>query len=93
MIPRGVFFTVPAVSVLDDEVELKLLPSGIRTPGLCGRDVVRGLYVSPEVLRLYTLLAKDSLRHRLSFSRFAIERAGDGGTMRTVCSLGLLSGR
>lgn len=91
--PSGLFFAIPLVSVLDEELELKLRLSGSNAPGLGGFEDVRRLCVSPETLRLYTLLVSDSLRLRLSFSRFAIESAGEGGTMRTVRSLGLLSGR
>ena len=82
MIPSRLRLTV---TVLD---ELAVLLSAAKPPD---HWVVLGLYRSPEILRLYTLDSDSALL--LKAARFAIDKAGEGGTSRTVCSLGLRTGR
>lgn len=82
MIPSGLLFTV---AVLE---ELKLLLSGNIAPGRCA---IRGLCLSPEIERLYTLDIDSALL--LKAAKLAADNAGDRGTTRTVRSLGLRAGR
>lgn len=80
--PSGLLFTV---AVLE---ELKLLASVDRA---LGRRCIAPLCDSPDILRLYALESDSTLRLRAC--EFATDRAGEGGTIRTVRSLDRRDGR